>query len=458
MDVEPLDHIKLEDLGLNTCNHDVPLSSREVLSLIEPEPQPQPLPNCPSLDVSLGDERGPEPPITPHSAYAKAVEVLIFYQAYGNLYTMTGRKAHLLEDKQIPSVEVVETASGFPVTPSKCSRDDVKIYYDDVKVADSESQKEFYGGRLKNFGNPVKEVLLMNPPDHSCALYSSDKPPNGFVSMVLLEALVDESFDPVFGLWHRGVGKRNRDGGEYETLSRALAKWVQLVEARFEDTNNQAADNNGGDKKDPNVYDKQEVKKADDQENENVKDEERKNVIDQQVSEQTINETAYTITSLQSEVASLDAKGSLDANEEIKKDHIRFHELEKQVKKLPMELQLKNNFREALKTTSKDSEKKMIDLNPTLHDPQKVIIDEKKKHYKTKYALKIDNEEFKKVKFEATTKIIKLAKVCGAWLPPWLAARLVVFQLYVKNHSKEFLFIQGRIWDPRIKRIFKTSP
>ncbi|GJT93525.1 hypothetical protein Tco_1082370 [Tanacetum coccineum] len=163
---------------------------------------------------------------------------------------------------------------------------------------------------------------------------------------------------------------------------------ARIIEARFEDTNNQAVDNNGGDKKDPNVNDKQEVKKADDQEIKNVKDEERKNVKDQQVSEQTINETADTITSLQSEVASLDAKGSLDANEEIKKDHTRVHELEKQVEKLPMELQLKNNFREALETTSKDLEKKMLDLNPTLHDPQKVV-DQKKKHYKTKYDLKL---------------------------------------------------------------------
>ncbi|GKA93562.1 hypothetical protein Tco_0815548 [Tanacetum coccineum] len=29
---------------------------------------------------------------------------LILYQAYGNLYAMTDRKAYLLEDKQIPSV------------------------------------------------------------------------------------------------------------------------------------------------------------------------------------------------------------------------------------------------------------------------------------------------------------------------------------------------------------------
>ncbi|GKC79736.1 hypothetical protein Tco_1130510 [Tanacetum coccineum] len=185
---------------------------------------------------------------------------------------------------------------------------------------------------------------------------------------------------------------------------------ARIIEARFEDTNNQAVDNNGGDKKDPNMNDKQEVKKADDQEIENVKDEERKNVKDQQV------------------------------------------------EKLPMKLQLKNNFREATETTSKDLEKKMLDLKPTLHDPQKVAVDKKKKHYKTKYPLKINDEVFKNAKSEATTKIRKLVKVYDAWLPPWLAARLVVLQLYVKNHSKEFLFNQKRIWDPGIKRIFKTSP
>ncbi|GJX69774.1 hypothetical protein Tco_0305501 [Tanacetum coccineum] len=39
----------------------------KIPSIDEPEPQPQPLPNCLSLDVSLGEERGPEPPIKPHS-------------------------------------------------------------------------------------------------------------------------------------------------------------------------------------------------------------------------------------------------------------------------------------------------------------------------------------------------------------------------------------------------------
>ncbi|GJS66057.1 hypothetical protein Tco_0680621 [Tanacetum coccineum] len=39
MEVEPLDHTKLEDLGLNTCNHDIPLSFREIPSVDELEPQ-----------------------------------------------------------------------------------------------------------------------------------------------------------------------------------------------------------------------------------------------------------------------------------------------------------------------------------------------------------------------------------------------------------------------------------
>ncbi|GKB96444.1 hypothetical protein Tco_0982581 [Tanacetum coccineum] len=76
MEVEPLDEIELEDLGLNTCNHDIPLSSREVPSFDEPKPQPQPLRNYPPLDVSLGDERGPEPPIKPLSPDSFRMKVI----------------------------------------------------------------------------------------------------------------------------------------------------------------------------------------------------------------------------------------------------------------------------------------------------------------------------------------------------------------------------------------------
>ncbi|GJR53393.1 hypothetical protein Tco_1403914 [Tanacetum coccineum] len=64
IEVEPLNAIKLEEVSLN-CNHNTPLSSREVPSFDRPKPQS--LLNSPSLDVSLGDVIGPEPPIKPHS-------------------------------------------------------------------------------------------------------------------------------------------------------------------------------------------------------------------------------------------------------------------------------------------------------------------------------------------------------------------------------------------------------
>ncbi|GKB96695.1 hypothetical protein Tco_0982832 [Tanacetum coccineum] len=65
MEVEPLDETQLEDLGLNTCSHDLFPSFKEFPSINEPELQPSP--NRPFLDVNLGDKRGPEPPIKPIS-------------------------------------------------------------------------------------------------------------------------------------------------------------------------------------------------------------------------------------------------------------------------------------------------------------------------------------------------------------------------------------------------------
>jgi hypothetical protein len=67
IEVEPLDQTQLEEIGLNTCNHNLSFSSKEVPSFDEPEPQPNPLPNLPSLDESLGMEKGPDPPIKPYS-------------------------------------------------------------------------------------------------------------------------------------------------------------------------------------------------------------------------------------------------------------------------------------------------------------------------------------------------------------------------------------------------------
>nr|GEU75789.1 retrotransposon protein [Tanacetum cinerariifolium] len=75
--VEPLNETKLEEVGLN-CNHNTPLSSREVPSFDKSEPQPQPLPNCPPLDVSLGTERGLKPQ-SPDSFRMKVLDNLTIH-------------------------------------------------------------------------------------------------------------------------------------------------------------------------------------------------------------------------------------------------------------------------------------------------------------------------------------------------------------------------------------------
>ncbi|GJR30768.1 hypothetical protein Tco_1107000 [Tanacetum coccineum] len=63
IEVKPLNKPQLADLGLNTCNHDIPFSSREVPSFDKPKPQPQPLRNYPSMVCSIGDEKALNHPI-----------------------------------------------------------------------------------------------------------------------------------------------------------------------------------------------------------------------------------------------------------------------------------------------------------------------------------------------------------------------------------------------------------
>ncbi|GJU47936.1 hypothetical protein Tco_1217491 [Tanacetum coccineum] len=86
IEVEPLNETKLEEVGLN-CNHNTPLSSREVPSFDGPKPQP--LLNNPPLDVSLGDVIGPKPPIKPHSPDSSRMKVVDY------LTTQTSPSPHV---------------------------------------------------------------------------------------------------------------------------------------------------------------------------------------------------------------------------------------------------------------------------------------------------------------------------------------------------------------------------
>nr|GEX14878.1 hypothetical protein [Tanacetum cinerariifolium] len=83
IEVEPLNKTKLEEVSLN-CNHNTPLSSREVPSFDKLKPQPQPLSNSLPLYVSLGEERGLEPPIKPHSLDSFRIKVIFDEKKLGS--------------------------------------------------------------------------------------------------------------------------------------------------------------------------------------------------------------------------------------------------------------------------------------------------------------------------------------------------------------------------------------
>ncbi|GJS32664.1 hypothetical protein Tco_0531046 [Tanacetum coccineum] len=82
IEVKPLDHMKLEDLGLNTCSHDLFPNSREFPSVDEPEPQL--LPNLPFLDVNLEDKRGTDPPINLYSPGSFRMKVIFDEKKLGS--------------------------------------------------------------------------------------------------------------------------------------------------------------------------------------------------------------------------------------------------------------------------------------------------------------------------------------------------------------------------------------
>ncbi|GJY55085.1 hypothetical protein Tco_0446749 [Tanacetum coccineum] len=98
MEVEPLDHTKLEDLGLNTCSHDLYLSSRKVPTF---------------------------------GKHWKEIHV-----TWAQLEKKHDKNATLQDFDGAWDLQCVETASRFLLTPSKLEGDDVTIICDDVTVAD----------------------------------------------------------------------------------------------------------------------------------------------------------------------------------------------------------------------------------------------------------------------------------------------------------------------------------
>ncbi|GJY98950.1 hypothetical protein Tco_0516380 [Tanacetum coccineum] len=106
MEVEPLDHMKLEDLGLNTSTRDLFLSSRGFPSVDESKPQL--LPKFSPLDVNLGDKRGTDPPINQYSPGSFRMKVISDEKKLGitNLFDFPADDPVLdLEDDPVLDIE-----------------------------------------------------------------------------------------------------------------------------------------------------------------------------------------------------------------------------------------------------------------------------------------------------------------------------------------------------------------
>ncbi|XP_043709724.1 uncharacterized protein LOC122658706 isoform X3 [Telopea speciosissima] len=150
--------------------------------------------------------------------------------------------------------------------------------------------------------------------------------------------------------------------------------------------------------------------------------------------EKTVQEKSDSTVSLQSKIDLLQKKGTLDAEEQMGKVHARAGELVKQVEKLKRELEVQKRNKEALAAQGSQAEKKIDVLNMKLENLQKINDEQKIRIRKTEHALQIAEEEMMKTKFEANSKIKELMEVHGAWLPSWLAAHLVHFQLVMAEH------------------------
>ncbi|KAK7820978.1 hypothetical protein CFP56_038211 [Quercus suber] len=153
--------------------------------------------------------------------------------------------------------------------------------------------------------------------------------------------------------------------------------------------------------------------------------------------EKVIQEKLDSIALLQSEVASLQKKGTIDVEERVGKAHARAGELEKQVDKLKRELETRNEKKEGFEALVNEAEKKVQELSSKLENLQKTNDEQKSKIRKFERALKVAEEEMIKAKFEATSKSKELSEVHGAWLPHWLAVHLIRCQSSMETHWNE---------------------
>uniref|UniRef100_A0A1J3GRZ1 Uncharacterized protein n=1 Tax=Noccaea caerulescens TaxID=107243 RepID=A0A1J3GRZ1_NOCCA len=140
------------------------------------------------------------------------------------------------------------------------------------------------------------------------------------------------------------------------------------------------------------------------------------------------------IASLQTEVSSLQKKGSSDSAKQLEQAQSRAVELEKQVDVLRKFLEQKNKEKDSTEARTNEVEKKLSELNSSLDKLQKTNEEQKHKIGKLERAIKIAEEEMLRTKLEATSKAKELLEAHGSWLPPWLLVHWINFHTYTGRH------------------------
>ncbi|XP_062194598.1 uncharacterized protein LOC133897790 [Phragmites australis] len=150
-----------------------------------------------------------------------------------------------------------------------------------------------------------------------------------------------------------------------------------------------------------------------------------------------IEQESQKIATLQSEITSVKAKGSLAAEEQASKANVQAIELEKQIDKLKKDIKAQNSKKAALEARAGDAEKKVQELNGKLEKLQRTSNEQKRRIQKTELALRAAEEELMKVQLETTTKLKQPREVHGAWLPPWLATHAAHSMEVMADHWNE---------------------
>lgn len=124
-----------------------------------------------------------------------------------------------------------------------------------------------------------------------------------------------------------------------------------------------------------------------------------------------VKEKSQKITTMQNEVTSLEAKGSLAAEEQASKANALAIELEKQSEKLKKDITKQKIKKEALEARAGNADKKVQEINMKLEKLQRTSSDQKRRIQKTEHALKAAEEELMKAQLETTTKVKQLREL-----------------------------------------------